>query len=342
MPDNTQTQPDIMSILQQWVANGGNQPPNNVAQGSSPEVTSDSASIGPQGNGGNFGGGNSGPQDEPQLHPIQQAAIDAAVSTTKKQVQEAVQHGGPSVAKHIVDTFGGGGNPTWGNQPQPSQPQPQQILQNLVNPNGQQQQTQPQSIDDQIANINKQAQLNLAQRNLAESKPPDFLQRFSQQFAKMSGGVTQADQLGNIETMQKIAGGEPLQPKDVGELNARTYGAALDATHQSAALEAQKLPQLLDLYGKLNLTKGIPANIGGTTSTDQRKTLMAIRTAGQSLNTHIENLGTLINNRPTFSSKGMDKQAQQTSNRIEGAIYKDANGNQAKYVNGQYVPIGGK
>lgn len=175
----------------------------------------------------------------------------------------------------------------------------------------------PPSIDDQISTINKQAQLNLAKQNLAQSKPPDFLQRFNQQFTKMAGGQTQGETLTNIEAMQKIAGGEPLQQKDVGDLNANTYHAALEATNQSASLEAQKLPALIDLYGKLQATRGIGPAITGTASAEQNKVISALSLAGQNLNTHIANLSTLIKNRPTFTSKGMNSPAQDTMAKVK-------------------------
>lgn len=202
-----------------------------------------------------------------------------------------------------------------------------------------QQQPQP-SVDDQIASINKQSQLALANKTNSMANQNNFWSRFTDNVNSMEGGVTQANKLQNIEAMQKIAGGEPLQPKDVAEFNAGTYKAALEASHQAATVEATKLPALIDLYGKLQATRGFAAGVTGTASKEQNQVISALSTASSNLNSHISNLQTLINNRPTFSSKGIDKQSQTTANKIQEGQTATNNktGQKIIYKGGKWIP----
>lgn len=177
---------------------------------------------------------------------------------------------------------------------------------------------QPQlSIDDQISQINKQAALNVANRNLTASNPPGFLQKFSQNLSKMEGGITPNDQIQNLQGIQKISASEPLQPKDIADFTAGTYKAGLEATHQALAVEGQKFNNLQDLYGKLNETKGRINQALAAPSEEQKTVYKALQTTAKNINTHVANLGTLINNRPKFSSTGISSQAQDTANKIK-------------------------
>lgn len=245
------------------------------------------------------------------LGPVHQAALDGATAGIKKAAQEAAYTGGIPAAQHILS------------QILPSQ-QNQKVNSQTQNQKSNQQKEQQLSIDDQISDINKQAQLNLANNNLAQSKAPDFLQRFSQNFTKITGGVTQGEQLQNIGAIQKIAGSEPLQPKDVGELNANSYKAALEATNQSATLESDKIKSLVDLYSKLDANRSVVQKTLGQTSDDQNKVLFNLQMAGKNFNNHINNLSTLLKNRPTFSNKGINKQAQQTDTSIDPQAISEA------------------
>lgn len=325
------------------------------------------------------------PQSQPQvLHPIQQAALDGAVKATKEQSYQAVQQGGPSVAQHIVDVFGGGNpasgtsgawtsdkfgsSPNWNQMQQSDQPQPSSISQpnstSQSNPtisdytkpqsniiqgsttqplsqaltksspsnksSSQNQQSsqpniqnkKPMSVKDYISNVNQQASLNVAKRNLQASEPPNWMERFSQNFTKMTGGVTQADQLANMQTMQKIAGSEPIQPETVANLNKDTYVAAIGATKDAISTIGQTIAPLTDLYGKLNETKGRINQMFNTPSDEQKQVLGSLREKVKSLNTHIGNLDTLGTNKPTFTSQGTNPQstnpqAQDINNKIQ-------------------------
>lgn len=185
--------------------------------------------------------------------------------------------------------------------------------QTSVSPNNQ----QPVNIDDQIANIDKQIALNISKRNLSLSQPPDFWQRFGQNFNKMTGGVTQADQLVNMAAGQKIAGQEPLQPKDIGELNAGSYKAALEATGTALTATQQKLTALTDLYGKEEQNKGVIASTLKQESPNQAVLRTSIENTADNMVTHVKNFRNLISNRPTFNTQGINAQAQQTSSMIQ-------------------------
>lgn len=202
----------------------------------------------------------------------------------------------------------------------------------------QQQQSQP-SIDDQIANINKQAQLNVASKNLQQSQSPQgLLDKFGQNVRDLSG-LTAARNASN-EIVQKTAAGEPIQPKDVADLNANTYKAALEASHNAATAEATKLPALVDLYGKLQATRGFGATITGTASKDQQSVLNALKTAGTNFGNHVDNLQTLINNRPKFTSKGIDNQAQGTVSKIQEGqtATNQKTGQKIVFKGGKWIP----
>lgn len=242
--------PVLGALLDNWSANGGTQAPQNVPQGSSPEMNADAAQ-----------------------------SISAGPGTVQPQIQI----------------------PT--GQPQSGQAQPSQDQ-------------QPVSIDDQIANINKQAALNVAKKNLISSQPQSFMQRFNQQFTKMSGGQTQAEDLANRGLIQKMAGAEPIQPKDVADLNARSYTAAMDAAHNGITAEAQKLTGLEDLYGKEQPNRNILDIAMGRESANQSLIRKNIENSAENISNHLKNLRTLVTNRPAFSSQGMNSQAQSLSNKI--------------------------
>lgn len=247
------------------------------------------------------------------VSPSQQIQQDVATKAYTKNLQNHAENTPPQILANLIDQWGqqGGGTVPENNQGATSQTQSPDNSATSA----QQAQQQP-SVDDQIAQINKQAALNIANRNLAISKPQNFTQRFGNTLAKMEGGVTQADQLQNLGAGQKISGAEPLQPKDVGELNANSYKAALDASHNAAAVEQQKIQSFTDLYSKLNETKGVVARTLGNPSGEQDKVLQLAKDSADNLSTHLGNLRQLIKNRPTFNSQGTNPQAQETTKKI--------------------------
>ena len=151
MADNTQAPaqqqmtPDqvaaLQNILQQMGPNSGVTP----QQGMSAQTTADWAqnnpqSLGgqPQGNQGNFIGGNSNPQQaQQQLHPIQQAAIDGLLSGVKKRASE-MGYSNPqaalqSVAPQNQQTPPMSMMPQQGQQPQMSMAPQQSMMQQPSN-----------------------------------------------------------------------------------------------------------------------------------------------------------------------------------------------------------------
>lgn len=236
----------------------------------------------------------------PQAHDAAKKVLDKAYKYFAEQI--ATQNPeGLSILSHLVNNT-----------------QPVPTLSTTDNTQGAEGQTTapptapapPPPIDQQIEQINKQAAFNVAKRNLQASQPPNFIQRFGQNLSKMEGGVTQQDQLANMQTIQKIAGAEPLQPKDISEMTAGTYKAGLEATHQALAVEGQKFTALGELYNKLNETKGRINQTLGTASDEQKEVYKSLKITAKNINTHVGNLGELINNRPKFSSKGVNSQTQ--------------------------------
>lgn len=248
------------------------------------------------------------------VSPSQQIQQDVATKAYTKSLQTHAENTPPQILANLIDQWGqqGGGTVPGVNQGATSQTQ---TADNTAT-SAQQTQQQPQNIDDQIAQINKQAALNAAQASLSASKPQGFLQRFGNNLAKMEGGVTQSDRLGDIAVIQKISGAEPLQPKDVGELNANSYKAALDASHNATAVEQEKLRGLTDLYSKLGENRNVIQKGLGQQTDDQSKVLQSAKASADNLSTHLGNLRTLIKNRPTFNSQGANSQSQDTNNKI--------------------------
>lgn len=264
-----------------------------------------------------------------QLTPSQQLTQQVAQKSYTKQLQAHADATPHQILGNLLDQWGANGgtqvpmsSPT-GSNPGAAQAQTAQLSPNPVSQGQatgqptQQNQQQPQDINEQIDNINKQTALNIANRNLNMSQPPNFWQRFGQNFTKMTGGVTQADQLQNMAAGQKIAGQEPLQPKDVGELNAGSYKAALEATGTALSATQQKLTALTDLYGKEEQNKGLVASALKNESPNQAVLRKSIEDTADNMVTHVKNFRTLISNRPTFNSQGINSQAQQTSAKIE-------------------------
>lgn len=247
----------------------------------------------------------------PQPSPSQQIMQDVATKAYTKNLQTDAESTPPQILAHLIDQWGqqGGGEVPGVNQGMTGQPNAAPAEQSAAP-------AEPPSIDQQIEQINKQAALNVAKRNLQASQPPNFMQRFGQNLAKMEGGITQADQLANMQTIQKIAGAEPLQPKDISEMTAGTYKAGLEATHQALAVEGQKFTALGELYNKLNETKGRINQTLGTASDEQKEVYKSLKITAKNINTHVGNLGELINNRPKFSSKGVSSQTQNKGNMV--------------------------
>lgn len=219
---------------------------------------------------------------------------------------------GPEFAADAAQSVGAGpGTVQQAQPPQVKVPtgQPQQ--------QAQAQTQQPQDINAQIDAINKQTALNIAKRNLSISQPTNFWQRFGQNFAKMNGGITQADQLQNMAAGQKIAGQELLQPKDIGELNAGSYKSALEATGTALSATQQKLTALTDLYGKEEQNKGLKAEFLHNESPNQSTLRQAITDTADNMVTHTKNFRTLIANRPIFNSEGLNPQTQDIVNKTQ-------------------------
>lgn len=272
-------------LLDSWSNQGGTSAPNNVPVGSNPEVSADyvagnPAALGGQpGNKGNVNGSGGGATGTWDSNGDEgKAAIQSVLSSQPQQAP--------------VPT----GQPQSNTQPQPSQPL---------------------DINSQIDNINKQTALNIAKRNLSMSQPPNFWQRFGQNFAKQTGGVTQGEQLQNMAAGQKIAAQEPLQPKDIGELNAGSYKAALEATGTALTATQQKLMALTDLYGKEEQNKGVVATALHNESPNQTVLRQSIQDTADNMVNHVKNFRTLIANRPTFNSQGLNSQTQDINNKIQ-------------------------
>lgn len=375
---NTQTQDpnDLISQLAAWAANGG----GNSAQGSmatnsdgstapvmSPAIASNAAtgvSGGSTNNGGYVGSNNtpnnvggmavSSQGNNVDIGQLLQGLINnlntpnqskssqggVPVGPYQKGVNKTLQAAGE---QHSAQALQAGMNPNdianhsvmGGGQQQP------QVQVPTGQPQQPQAQQQPLSMQDQINQLNQQAALNIAKRNVQASQPQNFMQRFSQNFTKMTGGVTQADQLVNMGTIQKLAAAEPIQPKDVADLNAKSYAAAMDAAHNGVTAEASKLAGLEDLYGKEQPNRSPIDAMLGRESKNQTLIRQNIEKSAENITNHLSNLRTLVANRPTFSAQGVDKQAQNISKMIEGGVYKDGSGNTAKYVGGKFVPVSG-
>lgn len=274
------------------------------------------------------------------IAPSQQIMQDVAKKTLTKHFQEHADATPPQVLANLVDqwTQNGGANPpeTGGSSSNGSKTKPPTGTASTAPSIA-----EPQGVDQQIEAINKQAVLNIADRNLQMSKSPDFMQRFSQNFSKMNGGVTQSDQLVNMGTVQKLAGGEPLQNKDIADLTAGTYKAGLEATHQALAVEGQKFTALEELYSKLDATKGRVNQALATPSDEQKTVYKSLQTTAKNINTHVSNLGMLINNRPKFSNQGVNTKAQGTVNKIKAGqtATNPKTGEQKKYEGGQWITV---
>lgn len=251
------------------------------------------------------------------IHPVQQAAIDAAVSKTKKLTNDAIDMAGKhgvDVAKHIVDI-----NSNFGGQ----QPQPLDVnslnTNSIPTPNN-----SSQSIDAQ-SQINN----NILNRLLQASKGTTFLQRFSDNLAKMEGGVTQSDQLNNLaniqrlaagqpaeiavplaqaaELNQRIAGAEPIQPKDIAELNRQTYSATIQAANDAWERNTNEIKTMQEQYKSLQEGRsGWSKGVGGQTKQmkDLQQTIIAKMKQNQQ---HLSNMQTLFKNPPNAVSENPSK-----------------------------------
>ncbi len=127
--------------------------------------------------------------------------------------------------------------------------------------------------------------------------------------------------LSNLSAAQDILGQKPLQPKDIAEMDINTYKAGLEATHQALAVEGQKFNALQDLYGKLNETKGKPNQLLGMPSEEQKNVYKSLQLAAKNINTHVNNLGELINNRPKVSSQGVSSRNEEITSKTKVGKY---------------------
>ncbi len=338
MADTSTSPIDLGTLL----INGNDAMLSNKSQSSTGDdptaiLTSLVAQLSSQGNNNKTSEGNT---QQPNISSLPPAAIDAASKVQKKfymQHAEDLVNSHPegiAVLNQLLATHasnGGSDNsvPQENNPPPtPTNPQPNKNIQQ-----SDQTQQAPVSIDDQIAQINKQAALNVAQRNLSASKPQGFMQRFSNNIAKMEGAVTQEDLLKNMGLIQKLAGAEPLQPQEIAGLNAGSYKAGLEASHQALATEATKLTALGDLYGKEQPNRNPLEVIQGKESKNQTIIRQNMENAAENITNHLKNIRTMIDNRPTFSSKGVNTKAQETSNIIKAGQSTTINGKTVRRIN---------
>lgn len=289
--------------------------------------------------------------------PSQQIMQDVATKAYTKNMQQHAESTPPQILAKLIDSWGqqGGGQVPETNQGAssnnmipPETPAgalrpivvgPQQAQQSQSN-QPQKAKAEPMSVDQQIEQINKQSALNVTKRNFSMSKDPNFMQRFNQNFTKMTGGVTQAEQLTNMGTIQKIAGAEPLQNKDIADLTAGTYKAGIEATHQALAVEGQRFTGLEELYSKLDTTKGRINQALATPSDEQKTVYKSLQATAKNINTHVSNLGMLINNRPKFSNQGVDVQAKNTADKVRDGqtATNPKTGAQVMYKGGKWIP----
>lgn len=358
---------DAQNLIQQlvgWAKQGGGNATSayigsngtDVNQVASPGIAANAAqsiSGGQQGNGGNFVGGNSGPQDSntpPPLNPYQKGVAKMLAKAGEAHAQQAIQAGMDpnAIASHAAMQTAQSAQPTQqnnvkvptGQAPTPSAKQVQvptgqgRVTQNpsmyMKDPyktpagvnsppqNNAQPPLQATPEPDQTQANYKQANLLLSQQALKEAQPRTWMQSFRDNFAKMSNGVTQADRLANLAAGQKIAGGEQLQPKDLATLTSDQWKAGLDATKTSLTAEAQNLSNLVDLHGKLENTKGRINQIFGNPSDDQKKVIGKINESYGNVGTLINSIGTFANNPPKFNGAGqINPQTQSIVNNIE-------------------------
>lgn len=338
---STQTQQDpvdLINQLAQWAKNNGTQAPNNVPQSSSPGMTAGYVASNPNSlngqssNAGFVSGNNTVPGQQggmavangngTDLGTLLQGLIKQAqtpnsggqnqggmaVNAYQKGVNKALQQAGEAHATQAVQA---GMNPNdVANHPM-MQGGPEQTQQVQV-PTGQPQQPQTSSIPDNINQLNQKTAYNTALKAYQSSLPQNFMQRFSQNFTKMTGGVTQADQLANSQAIQKIAGAEPIQPEDVAKMNIEARKAALEASSQAISADTNKMTAYTDLIPKLEADKGWWAKANAAPSQDQKNLISGMATTAKDLNQRLLNHDTLINN--------INPSAQQTSNKIQQGV----------------------
>lgn len=327
--DNTPHQ-ILGALLDNWAAQGGTSAPNNVPQSSSPEMSADAAQSivgGPSQNKGNVNspgfvtGNNTVPGQQGGMSVSQDNNFDIGkvlknlINNIQSPEDTSNTQGGMAIAKPSTTQV-------QNNSTTPVKNKSNSPLSNILgNKNSSNEDSsaipQQNDINSQIDNINKQTALNIAKRNLTMSQPPNFWQRFGQNFAKQTGGVTQADTLSNFAAGQKIAAQEPLQPKDIGELNAGSYKAALEATGTALTATQQKLMAFTDLYGKEEQNKGIVASALKQESHNQGLLRQSITNTADNMVNHVKNFRTLIANRPTFNSQGLNVQTQDIVNKSQ-------------------------
>jgi len=221
------------------------------------------------------------------------------------QAQPSVFSGGGNPAGGASGSWGGNNTQVQSKPPVQNAPQPQ-AKQNALT-------AQP-----SIQSLNDKTAFNVASQNEKESEPKNFFERWQQQFQKMSGGMTQADRLSNLGAMQKLAGAEPLQKKDVSEMTAGTYRAAIDGASKLVDADSSKFKDLTSMYGQMNETKGFPNKALSLPSDEQKQVMDSLRQTAQRLNNHLKNMGTLLDNRPSFNTQGVNANQENIKDKITG------------------------
>lgn len=324
---------DAQKLIQQLVgwakAGGGNAPQVSMATDSqgnqnpvmSPQIAADSAqniSGGQQGNGGNNMQGNQ--QPPPQPNAYQKGVNKFLTQAGQTHAQQAIQAG--------VDPNAIAAHPAM----QPAQQSmymnnPYQIPTG-VNPPKQNNQVPTGSPSNytQEKNIEQKTQENLAQARLltsqsikAEAMPKNFLQRFSDNFSKMTGGMTSTDRIANTKTLQSIAGGEPIQPTDAAKLDEESRNAALTANGQLLEAASQPVAALSSMYRDQLQTRGWNAGVRGIESPAMADTKTQLLTQLQRLQTYANTQSMLIGS--------MNPQTQNVMDLINEAKKRAASGN---------------
>lgn len=99
------------------------------------------------------------------------------------------------------------------------------------------------------------------------------------------------------ELNQKIAGAEPIQPKDIATLNRETYSASIQAANDAWQRNTEEIKAMQDQFKNLTDVRGPLQKFGGQTS-EQKKLQKLIIAKIQQNQQHLTNIQTLIQNPP--------------------------------------------
>lgn len=319
--DNTPMQPgpDILSMLSGLIQKGLQASGGTDAQASQPQ------------------------DNQPQLHPIAQAAQDGAVKATKEQAYQAVLQGGPIVAKHISDMYGSGNDSNF----LPTQPTPAQAVNTLKGILPAQTSSTP------TADPIQQQASNIVSPQSGFHPIGDVLNLLGTitGVSALNQGI-KGIQLDNLEKAQKLTGKVPLQQSDIDKATLETnqkINQALtvpptqaEKLQNAAAYAGYKTTALKDMLDNNNTAQTqqseILKNMQGYSSWFN-KPFGAMPKEAQQAVTKLKQLqlerlavaSELNKHQNLLASGGVS-----TSPFKEGQVYTDANGNTATFKNGKF------